>query len=368
MVDAQIEAVFGKVPSGTDLAEDTRPGNDAAVVILLLIAIISVILRMTSRFSTRAGIKGDEYTINMALVGCSIRDELTAEKYNLSDESLPGGAYGAGTHVWTLTIPKVVTIYKILFWYTYVYAAAVSSTKISILFFYYRIFRKNAGQIFLISLGIGGLMAAAYPIIVWTTMATACQPTSYFWEQFTGVAGECPVDISSFFLALGIINMLNDILVLLIPIPQIWKLQMSVQKRLGVIGVLALGSFVCVASIVRIYYLSEFMSALDITYVMGPVFIWSSVEPSVGILGACMPTFPPLLKLARDKVRKGYGSYASHTAANPVNTSMWSARRKEKRMDEDEYQLTNIERGSDSNFHGKGIMVQSEIDQSTSTV
>lgn len=73
-------------------------------------------------------------------------------------------------------------------------------------------------------------------------MATACQPTTYFWKQFTGVAGTCPVDISSFFLALGIINMINDVLVLLIPIPQIWKLQMSVQKRLGVIGIMTLGS------------------------------------------------------------------------------------------------------------------------------
>lgn len=122
------------------------------------------------------------------------------------------------------------------------YAAAVSSTKISILFFYYRIFRKNAGLCFLVSLGVGSFMAAAYPIVVWTTMATACQPASYFWERFTGAAGGCRVQISSFFLALGVINMINDIIVLLIPIPQIWKLQMSVEKRLGVIGVLALGS------------------------------------------------------------------------------------------------------------------------------
>lgn len=78
MVDAKIEAAFGPAPAGIDLTEDTRPGNNAAVIILLCIATISVILRMTSRFITRAGIKGDEYTIIMALVsilppcpGCS---------------------------------------------------------------------------------------------------------------------------------------------------------------------------------------------------------------------------------------------------------------------------------------------------------
>lgn len=73
-------------------------------------------------------------------------------------------------------------------------------------------------------------------------MVTACQPASYFWEQFTGAPGQCRVQISSFFLALGVINMVNDVIVLLIPVPQVWRLQMSLQKRLGVIGVLALGS------------------------------------------------------------------------------------------------------------------------------
>ncbi|KAK7739763.1 hypothetical protein SLS53_005733 [Cytospora paraplurivora] len=322
MVDAKIEAVFGPLPAGTDLTADTRPGNNAAVAILLVIATISVVLRMISKYITHTGIKYDDYTIILALI---------------------------------------------LFVYTFIYAAAVSTTKISILFFYYRIFQKQAGRLFLISLGIGGFMAAAYPIIIWTTMASACRPASYFWEEFTGVEGSCPVSIKDFFLALGVINMINDIIVLMIPIPQIWKLQMSVRKRLGVIGILTLGSFVCVASIVRIYYLSSFMNAVDVTYLMGPIFIWSSVEPSVGILGACMPTFPPLIRLAKTKATQGYGNSDSYSST-PANTSVWSARRRQNRFDEDELQLTNIERGSDTNFNGKGIMVQSEIDQCSSVI
>ena len=112
----------------------------------------------------------------------------------------------------------------------------------------------------------------------------------------------------------------------------------------------------------------NYQSAADLQQIQGPVFIWSSVEPSVGILGACMPTFPPLVRLVKEKARKGYATYASHNSTNPANSNMWSARRKDTRKDEDEYQLTNIQRGSESNFHGKGIMVQSEIDQSSSIV
>lgn len=71
-------------------------------------------------------------------------------------------------------------------------------------------------------------------------MASACKPLHYFWDRFSGVTGTC-IDTATFFLALGIINLLNDIVVLAIPIPHIWTLQMSKQRRLAVIGILLLG-------------------------------------------------------------------------------------------------------------------------------
>lgn len=80
----------------------------------------------------------------------------------------------------------------------------------------------------------------AYPIIVWATMASACKPLSFFWEQFTGVPGSC-IDVNSFFLALGIINMIDDVIILAIPIPQILRLQMSARKKGGVSGIMLLG-------------------------------------------------------------------------------------------------------------------------------
>lgn len=58
---------------------------------------------------------------------------------------------------------------------------------------------------------------------------------------------------------------------------------------------------VCVASIVRIYYLAVFVKTVDITWLMGPVFIWSSVEPSIGILSACLPNLRPLFRGIRQK-------------------------------------------------------------------
>lgn len=72
-------------------------------------------------------------------------------------------------------------------------------------------------------------------------MANACRPLSFYWNQFVGEEGKC-IDINTFYLALAIINMVNDVIVLLIPIPQILKLQMSGRKKAAVCSIMLLGS------------------------------------------------------------------------------------------------------------------------------
>lgn len=52
------------------------------------------------------------------------------------------------------------------------------------------------------------------------------------------------------------------------------------------------------ASSETIYFMIFLKTSVDITWSMGDVFIWSSVELCVGILCACLPTIRPLLRLA----------------------------------------------------------------------
>ncbi|KAJ5858325.1 hypothetical protein N7534_003602 [Penicillium rubens] len=65
---------------------------------------------------------------------------------------------------------------------------------------------------------------------------------------------------------------------------------------------------VCVASIVRIHYLSIFMGAVDVTWLMGPVFIWSTIEPSVAVVCACLPHLAPLARLVHRSILSSHQS------------------------------------------------------------
>lgn len=75
---------------------------------------------------------------------------------------------------------------------------------------------------------------------------------------------------------------------------------------------------VCIASLVRIYFMTFLKTSIDITWIMGDVFIWSSVEPCVGILCACLPTIRPLLRLAFQRL---WGSLNAERTPGPSNSN-----------------------------------------------
>ncbi|KAL2884411.1 hypothetical protein SGCOL_000357 [Colletotrichum sp. CLE4] len=301
-LDPNIVAIFGPPPDDLDISESSVTRNNAAVIILAALASVAVVLRLMARFLQGHSLKADDWAIlaSLLLVGATV------------GLSIAGGAYGAGNHVWSFTPLNLTQVFKILYAYTFIYGTACAATKISILLFYQRIFLLSTASSpsFKISLTLGYVLSIAYPIIIWATMANACSPISFYWNQFVGEQGKC-IDINTFYLALAIINMVNDVIVLLIPIPQILKLQMSGRKKAAVCSIMLLGSFVCVASIVRITYLSTFSHALDITWQMGPVFIWSAIEPSIAIVSACLPHLAPLRRLVHHKISSSLGRSSS---------------------------------------------------------
>ncbi|KAH9238752.1 hypothetical protein K456DRAFT_1746701 [Colletotrichum gloeosporioides 23] len=301
--NADIVAVFGTPPDGIDIAESSVAQNNAAVIVLAVLASAAVALRILSRFVQGHVLKADDWAIvgSLLLVGATV------------GLSIAGGTYGAGNHIWSFTLPGLT---KILYAYTFVYGTACAATKISILLFYQRVFISRVPS-FRLSLITGYFLSIAYPIVIWGTMGNACKPLHFYWDQFIGAQGTC-IDLNTFYLALGIINMINDIIVLLLPIPQILKLQMSGRKKLAVCSIMLLGSFVCVASVVRISYLDKFSKSTDITWMMGPVFIWSAIKPSVAIVSACLPHLAPLRHLVRNKISS---SQRSNGQSGPSSAS-----------------------------------------------
>ena len=162
-----------------------------------------------------------------------------------------------------------------------------------------------------ISVIAGGLMAISYPIIICTVDYTICRPFQYMWDRYTAPGTVYCGDINMYYILMGAFTMVSDLYILSIPIYPVQKLQMPTSKKVMLIGSFGLGFLyvlsnslpfslhvliacsVCIASAMRIYYLKVFAIHPDLTWNIGPIFVWSAVEPGMSIVTACLITSMP---------------------------------------------------------------------------
>ncbi|KAI4239250.1 MAG: hypothetical protein LQ349_000505 [Xanthoria aureola] len=119
-----------------------------------------------------------------------------------------------------------------------------------------------------------------------------CRPISFFWTRKG--KGECINELALIYFSQSL-QVLTDILILTLPIPVVWKLRLRRSKKIGVLGIFLLGSFVCIAGIVRFFYIKQIVP-LDLTWTQTNTAIWSTIEPSIGIVSACLPIMGPVLR------------------------------------------------------------------------
>jgi hypothetical protein len=117
------------------------------------------------------------------------------------------------------------------------------------------------------------------------------------------------VDSVSFYIALASTNTFTDITILFLPMPLVWRLQISLSKKISISGVFLLGGFVCAIALYRISTL-PLIDNNDITYSNTYAGIWTSIEGSVGVIVACLPSLMPIWQRIRGR-KVGYAQYSS---------------------------------------------------------
>ncbi|GME22743.1 hypothetical protein GTA08_BOTSDO11683 [Neofusicoccum parvum] len=274
-------ALIGEPPPDLDLTESRTATNNAIGIVLFVLATLAMGLRLVARLRfQRVGLDWDDYLMGLGWVLCA---------GNLAC-CIAGGFYGLGKHIWTLSPYYMEKITVITFAYVFIYAWSVTIIKYSFIMLYRRIFGLNWFGWFCICL------STSYLIVYHIVLPLYCNPLKYYWQQWNSPgAGVCPIKEGYFYLGTGIINLLGDIFILAIPIPDIWKLQLSRKEKAAIYLIFLLGGFVCIASIIRIKVIWALTQTMDISWAKSDVFIWSSAEPSVAVISGCLPTLRPLL-------------------------------------------------------------------------
>jgi hypothetical protein len=79
-------------------------------------------------------------------------------------------------------------------------------------------------------------------IAVMVTAGVQCRPYQHFWMQYIDptAKGTC-IDLYPFFLGNAAASVVTDFLILLVPIPMVWQLQMPTGQKLAVSSIFLLG-------------------------------------------------------------------------------------------------------------------------------
>ncbi|KAI2463957.1 hypothetical protein F4781DRAFT_95366 [Annulohypoxylon bovei var. microspora] len=201
---------------------------------------------------------------------------------------------GLGKHAIFITDARLLQIYFISS--EVIYSVVIVTIKWSILAFYQRIFPQTWFRWAL--LGVAVFMGAWMFTTVFA-ISFQCIPIEYNWDT-TIKGGHC-INIGQLALVTSILNVITDVAILVLPLPLVWKLNVSRQRRWGLVLLFGLGGGACVVGITRAGFIGNLNATVDPTWDNVPAAYLSAIEVLAGFLVACIPSYPVLFRRAASK-------------------------------------------------------------------
>jgi hypothetical protein len=143
---------------------------------------------------------------------------------------------GFGKHAWDVPPGNVNTILEVYYIAQILYVLVQTLAKISILLLFLRIF---PGERFRLVTKIALVWMICHTIAFFMAVTLQCLPVRAAWDL--SQKGKC-ISSSAVVAAGAGISIFEDVVIVLLPIPELKKLNLSLRKRLAVMCMLALGS------------------------------------------------------------------------------------------------------------------------------
>lgn len=223
------------------LNETRGPVVIGVTAMLITLDTVFVALRIWARRIRKLGLWWDDWLIIMALIlawGGAIECWMSKLSTLSIDMRILIGTvvhYGMGHHILAvLELFDFVAMVKTTVAWILTYPFINFTVRISLLLFYLRLFGLYlsvfkwmwiANVIFTVLVLIGMFLG---PILI-------CIPLSGYWE------GTCSNNWTSTIIC-NVANVISDFGILILPIPTVWSLQMTWQRKVALSGVFALGS------------------------------------------------------------------------------------------------------------------------------
>ncbi|KAF2032867.1 GPCR, PTH11-type [Setomelanomma holmii] len=344
------ESLAMKNISSTNCGAPVRDRGSSYTVlsyVLIILAAIFVIMRMAFKLFDGHELGLDDWSMILTVaVGL-------ANTVVIVSSTIPNGL---GKDLWTLTPKQITTMLKSFYIQAFLYFAELALLKMSLLFFYIRVFPGKGVQRVL-----WGTVAftAAWGICFIIVAIFQCQPINYFWNKWDGLHKGTCLDINSVTSSNAAISIALDFWSLGIPLFMLWGLKMHWKKKIGVAMMFCVGTFITIVSILRLQALVHFAASSNVSWEFYDVSMWSTIEVGVGIMCACLPTLRLLLVklfpiLGGSSARSGqqYRNYGSGNELGHI-----SKKSQRSRHDASRHTASGLHSGSTTPGKGDGMIV-----------
>ncbi|KAK4454480.1 integral membrane protein, partial [Podospora aff. communis PSN243] len=216
--------------------------------------------------------------------------------------------YGMGRHWATINKANRFETQKYFFMAQVTYKAAINLVKCCILLLYLRLFQVVRW----FRIASWSLLAIVAIYCTASIAATIFQCTPVIRAFDKDTPGHC-LDTAKFWFANAGFSIATDIIILLLPMPLVWKLEVPRTQKFALVAIFTVGIFVVITSCQRVTTLDLFATSPDHTYNIENV-MWTIIEPNVAVVCSCLPILRPLVVkfipgLRSKSIGKYHGSY-----------------------------------------------------------
>ncbi|TAQ86649.1 hypothetical protein B7494_g5035 [Chlorociboria aeruginascens] len=210
------------------------------------------------------------------------------------------GQAGIGRHIWDIRISwAILMMFCVINWIA----------KTALILQMQRTFSPTrSGPVYIACQSLIWINLAFYTA-TFISLAVECMPTKRIWDPLI-TSGYC-INTGALLISMGVISVVSDLTILILPIWAIHHLRMSRKLKLGISAIFATGLLAFACSICRMAYTFPPLHSEDSTYLYAPVGLWSIAELASIILCTSFPLMPRFVQ-----VMKGKSSSSQSTPQN----------------------------------------------------
>ncbi|KAK7219087.1 hypothetical protein V2G26_007090 [Clonostachys chloroleuca] len=261
----------------------------AAILIPWAACSLAMIGRIAARRMTKATWWYEDYFCVAAYVAACCYNSLLlywTTNWSLGQNMPDSLSEASREHI--LTIAR-----KMAFFSSLTYSFSIAFSKMTVLSLYWRIFKHSAIRIPIIVLFVIS--------VIWILLRTfmisfRCWPVPYYWDK--SITGKCHINDSAFFYGTLLLHFVMDIVILILPVVEVFKLRLHLGQKFAVAALFVIGIIVCVASIFVLYEsIQSDPNTSQIPHDHAMKYAWGAVEVNVAIASACFPLLRPVFRL-----------------------------------------------------------------------